>query len=62
MDAAILWPLAGFFAWLWIMCRNRMVDDFGDSFVAATMIIPACVCGPFAWGVVILSEYDGRIT
>jgi len=60
-NVAVLWSLSGIAAWLWIMCRNDMVDGFGDGVVAALMIFPACVGGPFTWIAVAVSENDGPI-
>jgi hypothetical protein len=56
-----LWVLSGFSAWLWIMCRNDMNDDFWDIVVAVLMIIPACVGGPFVWIAAAYVEYEGVI-
>ena len=57
----VIWIGSGFAAWLWIMCRNDMVSNFGDGVVAAMMIFPAIVAGPFNWIVVAVSEHYGPI-
>ena len=43
------WPLSGFFAWLWIMTHEEMVDDVYSAFVAGMMAVLACIGGPFVW-------------
>lgn len=55
------WIISGLAAWLWIMCRNNMVDDIPSGVVAALMLFPAAIAGPFNWINVAISEYHGRI-
>lgn len=57
----LLWPLSGIAAWVWIMCRNRMVRTVGAGLVAALMTIPFCIGGPAMWLLVALAERYGRI-
>ena len=61
MSYAAIWPLSGFAAWLWIMVRHEMTDDWASWVIALLMIFPACVAGPFNWINVILIERDGGI-
>lgn len=56
----ICWVLAGWSAWLWIMVRFDMADDFSSGVMAALMLISSAASGPFTWGVVAVAEYDER--
>lgn len=54
----IYWALIGGAAWLWMMVRFDMADDFSSGVIAALMLIATAGGGPFAWIVVAVTEYD----